>query len=232
METVKGFIDSFKEFIWDIIGYLLPGSFVLILLSVCVNQKYFVTTLHLSNVNDFQPYILIVVSYLLGHVTYGFGWFKDKMLNRIKYLNKYSYVKNIEASVAKRKAYTISKELVTKALQSKGVTDDLSNTSVRDLRNIVMSFIPESDQKIYTFTFRSELSNQSGNISIVIGTLGLLSSIFTFIPLNIFKTDLTHIILYICLIICYFFLRQTRNRFYAIALGLPFSIYIAKVIKS
>jgi hypothetical protein len=232
MEAVKGFFDSFKEFIWDIIGYLLPGSFVLILLSACVNQFYFVTPSLGNNSSDFYPFIFIVISYLLGHVTYGFGWFKDEIFNRSKFLSKYSYVKIIEASVAKRKAFSLSKELITKALQAKGVTEDLSNTSVRDLRNIAMSFIPESDQKIYTFTFRSELSNQIGNISLVVGILGLFFSIFKAIPFHIFKTGTNHIIIYVCLIICYFFLRQTRNRFYAIALGLPFSIYTANAIKS
>lgn len=232
MENVKSFFDSFKEFIWDIIGYLLPGSYVLILLSVCVNQEFFVIPALGSSTKEFYPFVFIVVSYLLGHVTYGFGWFKDEIFNNCKFLKNYSYVKNIETSVAKRKAFTLSKELIVKALKNKGVSDDLSKTSVRDLRNIAMSFIPESDQKIYTFTFRSELSNQTGNISIVVGILGIFFSIFKSIPLHIFKTDAAHIIIYVCLIICYFFLRQTRNRFYAIALGLPFSIYTANSIKS
>lgn len=231
MESVKGFFDSFKEFIWDIIGYLLPGSFVLILLSICINQEYFATPSLGNNANDLYLFIFIVISYLLGHVTYGFGWFKDEIFNKVKFLNKYSYAKNIETSVSKRKAFILSKELITKALHDKGVSDDLNNISVRDLRNIAMSFIPESDQKIYTFTFRSELSNQIGNISIVVGIIGLFFSIFKPTTLLIFKIDTTHIIIYVCLIICYFFLRQTRNRFYAIALGLPFSIYTANAIK-
>lgn len=231
METIKGFFDSFKEFIWDIIGYLLPGSYVLILLSVCVHKEYFVTPSLGTNTNGFYPFIFLVVSYLIGHVTYGFGLFKDKLLSRNKFLIKFSYVKTIEASITTRKAFTLSKDLISKALHAKGINDDLNDASVRDLRNIAMSFIPESDQKIYTFTFRTELSNQTGNISITIGVIGLMFSIFRSIPFQIFKTDLTHIVIYICLIFSYLFLRQTRNRFYAISIGLPFSLYIAKAIK-
>lgn len=225
MDSVKGFFDSFKEFIWDIIGYLLPGSYILILLSVCVNEEYFVTPSLGTGTNDFLPFIFVVVSYLLGHVAYGFGWFKEGLLG------KYSYVKKIEAKVASRKAFALSKELISNSLKAKGITEDFNNATVRDLRSIALSFIPEQDQKIYTFTFRSDLSNQTANISFIIGILGLIFSIFSSIPASIFKTDTAHIIIYLCLIFCYFFLRQTRNRFYAISVGLPFSIYTANAIK-
>jgi hypothetical protein len=225
MESVKSFFDSFKEFIWDIIGYLLPGSYALILLSVCVNCEYFVSPSLGTHTNDFYPFVFLVTSYLLGYVIYGFGWLKEKGLG------KHSYVKRIESDIAKRPAFAYSKELLTQVLEAKKVTSKLNTSTLRDVRNLVMSFIPESDQKIYTFTFRSELSNQTGNISIIIGIMGLIFSCFKSIPLHIFKTDTAHIIIYICLLACYVFLRQTRNRFYAIAVGLPFSIYTANAIK-
>lgn len=229
MENVKNFFDSFKEFIWDIIGYFLPGSYILILLSVCINQKYFVTPSPVTITNDYLPFILVVVSYLLGHAAYGFGFLKEKIRG------KRSYVSKIEATVATRKAFTLSKQLISKSLHAKGIIEDFSNTTVRDLRNIAMSFIPEQDQKIYTFTFRSDLSNQTANISISIGIFGLLCSLVSLIPsitLNVIKTDTAHVLLYICLIISYYFLRETRNRFYAISVGLPFSIYTAKAMQN
>ncbi len=225
MEKITSFFDSFKEFVWDIIGYLLPGSYVLILLSVCINQEYFVFPSIGTNPNDFYPYIFIVISYLLGYVAYGAGKFKEEIFKNN------SYVKKIEDKVAKKKAFLLSKELIAKTLKEKGVNDDLNDATVRDLRSIAMSFIPEQDQKIYTFTFRSDLSNQTANISILVGIFGLLFSIMKFLPLHIFKTDTTHIIIYVCLIICYFFLRKTRNRFYEISISLPFSIYTAYATK-
>ncbi len=222
MESIKSFFDSFKEFIWDIIGYLLPGSYILILLSVCVKPEYFISSAIGTSKDDYYSFIFIVISYLLGYVAYGFGWAKENLLG------KYSYVKQIEAKVATRKAFSLSKQLISKSLEKKDVTDDLSGATVRDLRSIAMSFIPEHDQKIYTFTFRSDLSNQIGNISIITGIFGMLFSIVKPSSLSIFKTDSAHVIIYVCLFICYFFLRQTRNRFYAISIGLPFSIYTAK----
>lgn len=224
MENLKSFFESFKEFIWDIIGYLLPGSYLLILLSVCINQNYFMAAPN-NIFTDFYPYIFIVISYLLGHATYGLGLLKEELLG------DNSYLKKIEIEIKNRKAFVLSKDILSKTLISKGRDGDLSNATVREVRNIIMSFIPEYDQKIYGFMFRSEVSNQSGNISILIGILGLFFSIFNCAPANPFISDIPHITLYIILIIIYIFLRKTRNRFYAIAIGLPFSIYTANSIK-
>ncbi len=225
MESIKGFFDSFKEFIWDIIGYLLPGSYILILLSVFIEPTYFITPSLGANTSDFYIFIFISISYLLGHVVYGFGLLKEHILG------KDSYTKKIEKQVASRKAFSLSKKLLANALKGKELIDNLETASIRDLRSIAMSFIPEHDQKIYGFMFRSELSNHTGNISFIIGILGLFFTIFSSYLLPVFKTTTPHLIVYVCLILSYIFLRQTRDRFYAIAIGLPFSIYTAKQLK-
>lgn len=222
MENIKSFFDSFKEFVWDIIGYLLPGSYLLILLSIIIKKDYFVYPTIGTKSNDFYPFIFIVISYLLGYSIYGLGVMKENILG------KYSYIKKIERNVENRKAFSLSKELLSKSLQTKGITDDLSDTSLRDIRSIVMSFVPEHDQKIYTFTFRADLSNQIGNVSMMLGVLALIFSILKPFSLDIFNTAISHYVIYVCLIISYFLLRETRNKFYAISLGLPFSIYTAK----
>lgn len=222
METIKGFFDSFKEFVWDIIGYLLPGSFLLIILSACVDIAFFFDAAIINEKTNLFPFAFIVISYLLGHVVYGFGWLKERTLKR------WSYTKKIEKSVSARDAFKLSKELIIKALAAKGVVNDLRNATVRDVRNLAMSFVPEADQKVYSFTFRSELSNHIGNISWVVGLLGIVSFFWKNIPLKIFLTTTNHIILYVCLIFAYILLRETRNRFYAISIGIPFSIYTAK----
>lgn len=89
-----------------------------------------------------------------------------------------SYVKKIEKKVTERTAFKLSKQLISEDLKSKQINKHLDNATLRDLRSITMSFIPEADQKIYTFTFRSELSSHNGNISFVIGLLGLMFTIF------------------------------------------------------
>src|SRR5574337_338924 len=120
MENVKSFFDSFKEFIWDIIGYLVPGSYVLILLSVCINGEFFVSPSFGTKTNDFFPFVFLVISYLIGHVVYGFGCLKEK------WMGKKSYIKNIEENVSKRQAFEYSKELLAQALSAKNLTSKLS----------------------------------------------------------------------------------------------------------
>lgn len=222
MDAIKGFFDSFKEFVWDIIGYLLPGSFLLIVLSACVNPAFYFDAAIINEKTNLFPFAFIAISYLLGHVIYGFGWLKEKTLK------EWSYTKKIEKSVSGREAFKLSKQLITKALAAKGIVNDLANASVRDVRNLAMSFAPEADQKIYSFTFRSELSNHIGNISCIVGLLGVVSFFWKNVPLKIFLTTTNHVILYVCLILAYILLRETRNRFYAISIGIPFSIYTAK----
>jgi hypothetical protein len=223
MENIKSFFDSFKEFIWDIIGYLLPGSYLLIILSVVIRQNYSLS-ISLLKYDDLYFYIFVVISYLLGYLIYGLGRLKEG------FFRAFSYQKQIEKRCAIFKTFKVSKELLELEINKKGLVNNINDASYREIRNIVMSYIPESDQKIYTFTFRSEFSSHIGNVSIIIGTLGLFS-LLNLSWMDFFLTDRIHIVLYICLVLSYFLFRQTRNRFYEVSISLPFSIYLAKLLK-
>lgn len=223
MDSIKNFFDSFKEFIWDIVGYLLPGSYLLILLSICANDRLFLSVKLSSLGNDFNSLIFVIASYLLGYVVYGFSFFKEKKLGDS------SYMKIIESSISNKNSVVWSKKILKKKFKKKKIREDFSSASIRELRNIVMSFIPESDQKIYTFTFRSDISNNTANISLVLGLLGIISSlIYLLFDFKFFNVSLAYITLYICLIISYFLLKEIRDRFYAISMSVPFSIFTAK----
>jgi hypothetical protein len=224
MENVKGFFDSFKEFIWDIIGYLLPGAFVLILFYGTVNNKYLFQPDLKMEVKYFF-FVLIILAYLIGYVVYGLGCIKDKIFGEC------SYTKKIERDISKKLAFLYSKEILSKELEKKQLNDKLSTGTVREIRNLVMGFIPESDQKIYTFTFRSDLANHIGNVSFAFGLFGLIFSSFPALKPLYFKHDAGHIILYMILILSYYLLRATRNRFYEISIGLPFSIFTSNSLK-
>lgn len=223
MDSVKNFFDSFKEFVWDIIGYLLPGSYLLILLSICINENLFISTkIKLTN-EDSNLFIFLLGSYLLGYLVYGLSFLKEKKLG-----NK-SYMKKIEKNISDRKAINWAKEILRTKFKTVNIEEDFSDTSVRDLRNVVMSFIPEADQKIYTFTFRSDVSNNTANISLILGILGTISCLINLVTdFLLFNTGLAYLIFYICLIGAYYLLRETRNRFYAISMSIPFSIFTSK----
>jgi hypothetical protein len=225
MNDVKGFFDSFKEFIWDIIGYLLPGTFLLIVLSVVINEKYFFDSKLATGTNNLFAFIFIVLSYLLGYVIYGVSLVKEDIFKNDSYKQK------IEAEISCNLAFTMCKQVYIKKENERNLQVD-ANISVRQLRTQVMSYIPEQDQKIYTFTFRSELANHTANILFLLGILGLLFwGLQAIFPFSLFKTDLKFIILYFIFIIAFFSLRKTRDRFYDISMRVPFSMYMAKVKK-
>lgn len=176
--------------------------------------------------------IFIVLSYIIGYVVYSVGLLKEI------WRGNNSYAKKIETEVSKRENFKIAKEFLVKALQEKGSDNDLQNASVRDIRNIAMGFAPEADQKIYTFMFRSEFANHIANVSFVVGIIGILCSFIHLIPWNsiqtaiIFKVGGKFALLYGLLFTSYFVLRAARDRFYSIAIGLPFSILVSKNLNS
>lgn len=219
MESIKSFFESFKEFIWDIVGYILPGAYCLILMSLSVNSDYW---LNVNSVFDSQyyPYMIVIISYLLGYAVYGLNIIIQNKIFREK-----SYTKTIENNVKERISYQTTKSILQKRFQDKGIDFDPDNATLRDLRNIAMGFSPEQDQKIYTFSFRADIANHAGTISLLFGVLGLLSAVINCITtFQVIIVDKTHIALYILLVISYFLFSSMRDRFYAISLSLPFSL--------
>jgi len=223
MEGVKTFFESFKEFVWDIIGYFIPGLYLLLILSICVNPQYFYESNLLEITQKELSPVLYFLAYILGYIIYGYSELKERKMGN------YSYMKQKEKEAKGRKTYTNALEILKSKPLPAGMTA-IDFDSLREVRNIMMSLSPEADQKVYTFMFRSELSRHIGNVSITLGVLGLLHSVakHCFVQLDIFKTGGHFWILYLALIGSYFLLRETRNRFYAIALSLPFSIYLSK----
>lgn len=222
MGNVKSLFDSFKEFIWDIIGYLLPGSFLLILLSIAINDQYLYYSYFTDDEHNLFLYVFTMISYLLGYVIYGIGLIKEKLFG------KYSYQDRIEKDIEAKEIFKQCLALYTLKEKIKNVTVSQS-LSLRELRTNIMSFSPEADQKIYTFRSRSDLSNHIGNISFLFGIFGLICFLVGLRwECDIVNTDKKYIFLYFILILSYFILRYTRDRFYDIAMRLPLSIYMAK----
>ena len=70
MESIKSVFESFKEFVWDIVGYILPGSYCLILMSLFVDSDYWLNVDQVFSAQYF-PYVIVIISYLLGYAIYG-----------------------------------------------------------------------------------------------------------------------------------------------------------------
>lgn len=218
MDGIKSFFESFKEFVWDILGFILPGAYCIILMSLSIDKNYW---LNVNSVFDGQYYIyvIIVVSYFMGYAVYGLNIIIQK-ITRDK-----SYTKVIENEVKNRITYQNSLLILQKKFNDKGIDFDSKKATLRDLRSLAMGFCPEQDQKVYTFTFRADIANHAGTISILIGSVGLLSILANNTGIfQIFIVDKIHFILYVILVLSYFPFVSMRNYFYKISLGLPFSL--------
>ena len=99
MEEIKNLFEALKEFIWDVIGYFLPGMYAIILVSVIVNPEYFIKTPLLSEKDEGINFITVILAYILGYVIYGISEAKENVRG------KKSYTGKIEEAISKTKNY-------------------------------------------------------------------------------------------------------------------------------
>lgn len=142
----------------------------------------------------------------------------------------------VEEDIKTNVQYKMCLELIKKTWNKDTIIKeiDYENISMRELRSIIMSYIPEADTKIYTFMFRAELCNHISASFLFIGFLAitqvLLDKFFN-IDLGIFLTNREAIILYLALLIMSYLLYLTRIRFLRIAYKIPFTIFISRNYK-
>ena len=226
---VKNLFDSFKDFFWDLIGYFLPGLYLIILLSYCILPERFYFSEILKSHPDLYVLVLVSLSYILGYLVYGIGLIKDKISG------KRSSTRKIQERTKLKIEFLLSKELFKKYLSDNKLSTSISeDIKTRDLRNLIMPFVSKVDNKTYTFMFRSDMCKHLGNVSLCIGLLGFLDEIassIVCIPL-LFQTGSRFIFLNSILILSYFVFRETRNYFYSIALKIPFSEFSSTAKKN
>jgi hypothetical protein len=227
-------IDALKAFFLDILGYFIPGFFALIVLGYTIrpNLKYNSQLLGIDS--SWNSFLIVFFSYVLGYVVYSLSDLTDKTLLKIRFLklpNSNKIENDIEKSHEIEITKTALKELFRKKDGSPAFDDaKLDSLNSRHLRSIIMSYIPESDTKIYTFMFRSELCRSISGFAFFYGILGIIFSIINTLTNKhfLFQSNTQCITVYIILIITSYYFTKTRFRFLTIAYKIPFSIFLAK----
>ncbi len=74
-------LKSVKEFIWDIIGYLIPGFLLIIVFNLIIEPKLSIENNFFFDWKLFQSYLIVVVSYAFGYIIYSLTIFKIKVQN-------------------------------------------------------------------------------------------------------------------------------------------------------
>lgn len=240
--NLSNLIAALKEFFLEILGYLLPGLYVILIFILVANEKLSEKIIDLQD-KAYVTYLLIGLGYILGYVVYGISLVRDKVLRAIngffdkwKFLRKLKFThpndicKKIENSNEFKESRKIIEYLITKKKQDKKWENKVN--SLQGVRSLAMSYIPDADKKIYTFMFRAELSNHISTISLFFALIGFISCIIhCFIELDLFKYETNYLILYSILLFVSYFLDKTRFRFYAIAMKIVFPLFIIEFYK-
>jgi len=242
-KNMENALKSVKEFIWDIIGYLIPGFLLIIVFNLIIEPKLSIDNNFFFDWKLFQSYLIVVVSYTLGYIIYSLTIFKIKVQNFFidilskttdylsntffKFLVKNKLVeyfindvKSKHSNYWKIKFINSSTYKSAKDFLKTNSLSEVENMEFNEVRNILMSRNPDMDQKIYTFMFRSSLFDHISTIAILICIL-VTSQLF--IDIHFIKTDLIFKVFYCLLIPIIPLLGNSKRIFYSIAQRLPLS---------
>ncbi|TDO29228.1 hypothetical protein [Sediminibacterium goheungense] len=229
-------IDAIKVFFLDFLGYLLPGLYAIFLLTYIINPSIQFNFESIPFIKGNEQFVIFLFAYLSGYVIYSID-FSDYITKKVKLLGIKTPLQ-IEAEISGQLEFQECKSVINRLWKDQSgspilTTAQLTNLNVRNLRNIVMSYIPESDTKVYTFMFRSDLCKHLSSFSLLLGLFGLLSCLYTsFLNwFSFFNTGLYNVFIYCILIIGSLLLMKTRSRFLSIAYKIPFSIFLSKFYK-
>lgn len=235
-------IQSIKEFVWDIIGYLIPGFAFLVLLNFFAEPNIVVNNNFIFDWNIFGSYLIIVVSYLLGFVIYSLTIFKirnqDYLISKLEdlFMNvmfkgekiKTSFDKYIGSKHSKywQESFKVSSTVKsTKEFLKKHDFVEVDKMKLNEMRNILMSRSPEMDEKVYTFMFRSSVFDHLATLLLFICFAAFTQGVFIVFNLNIsfLKTQNIHIALYFVFLFLIPLLGNSKRIFYSISQRIPFS---------
>jgi|GEM_PF-1472007 len=223
-------IEAFKGLFLDILGYFLPGSFLIIILYItsASDLKTIIKSHIISN-----ELLFMILSYISGYILYGVTMIRDQLKNII-HKGWGDDKKRIEDKILKSDDIRLSVEIAEKILSKNQLKynnfkDNKGNFKLHPIRNFAMSFVPSADTKIYTFMFRADLCNQTSAAIFLLMFIYLIGVIFNFCtPINIINLDYYTIILIVSLLFSLKPLLYTKQKFYNIAMKLIFPIFIAK----
>lgn len=221
-------ISSIKEFIWDIIGYLIPGFLCIIMLNFFLSPSVTVSSSFLINWQQFNiTYVIIVLSYALGFIVYSLTLLKitvqDYLIDKLK---KYKRFKSLEKKHSKYWEIGFKTSATFALAQSFLVSKGFSNATsmqINEVRNILMSRNPEMDQKVYTFMFRSSVFDHISTLMLLFSLLGLIQAVFCLFDVYYIKTDTQYIVLYVLFLFLSSPLGNAKRIFYSMSKRIPFS---------
>ncbi|MFD2969960.1 hypothetical protein ACFS7Y_21400 [Sphingobacterium bambusae] len=217
-----------KEFVWDIIGYLIPGYLVIILFNFFITSNIGVKNDFLFSWELLNPaYVLIVLAYVLGFIVYGLTQFKiciqDLVIEKTKKFKISKFLQKYHSEIWKDEFENSQALIAAKRRLTDDGISEASQMKVNEIRDIFMSRNPEMDQKIYTFMFRASVFDHTSTILMIFAVIALIGSFLQLFGLHFFKYESVHIILYISFPFLCIRLGNAKRYFYSISQRIPMS---------
>lgn len=125
MDSFKNMFDSFREFIWDILGYFIPGAFLISMLSFFLTEEHKIESNLLLLSSEYSSYFFVLVSYVLGYVIFGVGEYLKEIQQKTSFHTK------IEDKVRESKNVLLSIKKLTKITQGDGVEENFDEYNLR-----------------------------------------------------------------------------------------------------
>ena len=214
-------LEEIGKYFNEILGYLLPGlTFAAIII-------FFLDPNQIKNKElffDANVLLMLFLSYVNGYIVYGISITKERVMSKIKFITIDDKI--IKQTISEQEDYRISKEQIQHLIPEL----DIQNLSFNDIRNFAMAYVPEIDQKIYTFMFRSDLFKHTKDIFIIVSLWGIIANISNTLFNNTLLFDINdmNIYLIILMFILTFPLNEGKKRFLMIAYKIQFNIFLAK----
>lgn len=224
---MENIIQNLKEFIWDIIGYLIPGFLLIIVGNFFLIPNIPFDNNFLFDWEYFGAYTIVVLSYCLGYIVYGITMFKIEIQDfLISKLCSYRYLKFLSSlkSDSWRELFENSGTFANskKFLSEKGF-DNIGVFKVNEIRNILMSRDPSMDQKVYTFMFRASLFDHISTILILTVICAFIQIVLNIWGLYFLKFNELYLVVYLIFLFLIPMLGSQKRKFFSISQRIPFS---------
>lgn len=214
-------LEDIGKFFNEILGYLLPGLVLLLLI------YYFLDPIEINKDKSFsEPNIWLILfsSYILGYIVYGASYVLNNFFKGTKYFKKDEEI--IKSQIQELEEFIISVKKIKELIP----IIDTQKIDFHTVRNFAMAYVPEVDQKIYTFMFRADLFKHIKDIFIIISFWGLIAYLtkLCFNNTLLFNTQDYNIVIIVLLLILTYPLNEGKKRFLGIAYKIQFNIFLAK----
>ena len=225
---VKDVTASLKEWFFDLAGLFLPGATLIFVLNLIHKNQ-----VHLSDIAGYYNqdikvnFAYVITAYIAGYLVYSLSSFVDKAFD---FSNKFlwalipSKAHKVDEIIGSSNEYSLFKKLMIQKADvdiKADVMTFLTADKFQEIRNLAMSYSPESDSKIYNFSFRADVCNHLGTVFLITTIAGLSVSFLAARHLLLFS--LASFVM-VCL------LKLMRIKYLDSAYKVPFSIANAKLL--